>query len=67
MKKFTPLDDDLCRIAANVIVKMRGCDMEYALDCARTNMRNRRKRRECDEEQKDKAAKRIWMRMAGGQ
>ena len=66
MKKFTPLDDDLCRIAAKVIMRMKGCDIEYALNCARINMRNRRRRRAYDEEQKNKVAKMVRMRMAGG-
>ena len=66
MKKFTPLDDDLCRIAAKFIMRIKGCDIEYALNCARTNMRNRRRRREYDEDQEKIAMRRIWMRMAGG-
>ena len=66
MKKFTPLDDDLCRIAAKVIMRIKGCDIEYALNCARINMRNGRRRREYDEDQKKIGMRRIWMRMAGG-
>lgn len=64
MKVSIPSDDDLCRMVAKVIMKVYGFDAEHALECARRNFRDRRRRKQDAQEQKDRAARRLWARMA---
>lgn len=63
--KFIPSDDDLCRMLAKVIMKTSGLDATRALACAGERLRARRLRQQAEQEARDRAAWRLWMKMAG--
>ncbi len=64
MKMLVPTNDDLCRMLAKVIMRTCGFDAARSLECAKLNLRVRQRRKEAKQEAKERAARRIWMKMA---
>ena len=64
MKMFVPTDDDLCQMLAKVIMRTCGFDAARSMECAKMSLRVRQRRKEAEQDAKERAARRIWMKMA---
>ena len=63
--KFSPSNDDLCRMLAKVFMKTSGLDAAAALECAEQRLRARQRRQQAEQEARDRLARRLWMKLAG--